>query len=51
LSTIQHADQILVLSRGEIVERGRHEELMSLGGIYQKMYQLQLGQISDNVNV
>jgi ATP-binding cassette subfamily B protein len=51
LSTIQHADQILVLSRGEIVERGRHEELMNLGGIYQKMYQLQLGQISDNVNV
>ncbi|GAA4713320.1 ABC transporter ATP-binding protein [Brevibacillus fulvus] len=43
LSTIQHADQILVLSRGEIAERGTHEELMQQGGIYQKMYQLQLG--------
>jgi ATP-binding cassette subfamily B multidrug efflux pump len=49
LSTIQHADQILVLSRGEVVERGTHEELMSLNGIYQKMYQLQQGPISDKV--
>lgn len=43
LSTIQHADLILVLSRGEVVERGTHEELMLQGGIYHKMYQLQLG--------
>jgi ATP-binding cassette subfamily B multidrug efflux pump len=49
LSTIQHADQILVLSRGEVVERGTHEELMSLNGMYQKMYQLQQGSISDKV--
>jgi ATP-binding cassette subfamily B multidrug efflux pump len=49
LSTIQHADQILVLSRGEVVERGTHDELMAQHGLYQKMYQLQQGQISATV--
>lgn len=44
LSTIREADQILVLHRGEIVERGNHEELMSLEGRYYKMYQLQKGE-------
>lgn len=43
LSTIRTADQILVLDRGRIVERGNHEELMRLGGKYYAMYQLQLG--------
>jgi len=43
LSTIRSADQILVLHRGEIVERGSHEELMALEGRYYKMYQLQQG--------
>ncbi|MGD8190859.1 ABC transporter ATP-binding protein [Brevibacillus ginsengisoli] len=51
LSTIQHADQILVLSRGEIIERGNHEELMANGGLYYKMYQLQLGQVAERVDV
>lgn len=41
LSTIQNADQILVLNKGEIVERGTHDELIRLGGIYNNMYQLQ----------
>lgn len=41
LSTIQDADLILVLNRGEIVERGTHDELIRKGGIYEKMYQLQ----------
>jgi ATP-binding cassette subfamily B multidrug efflux pump len=50
LSTIQHADQILVLSRGEVVERGTHEELMEQDGLYQKMYQLQQGQVSVKVS-
>jgi ATP-binding cassette, subfamily B, multidrug efflux pump len=41
LSTIQDADLILVLHRGEIVERGTHQELLAKQGLYHKMYQLQ----------
>lgn len=37
LSTVQHADQILVLQDGEIVERGRHEELEKQAGLYARM--------------
>ncbi len=37
LSTVRNADQILVLDRGEIVERGRHGELFEMGGIYTKL--------------
>ncbi|QHT59808.1 ABC transporter ATP-binding protein [Paenibacillus lycopersici] len=43
LSTIRAADQILVLDRGRIVERGDHDELMKHGGKYFAMYQLQQG--------
>lgn len=38
LSTVQNADQILVLDSGKIVERGTHDELMELNGLYAKMY-------------
>jgi ATP-binding cassette subfamily B multidrug efflux pump len=44
LSTIKNADQILVLDRGEIVERGNHNDLMNHRGKYYQMYQLQQGQ-------
>lgn len=37
LSTVRHADQILVLDKGQIVERGRHEELMAKGGRYTEL--------------
>jgi ATP-binding cassette subfamily B protein len=43
LSTIQDANQILVLQRGEIVERGTHQELLAIQGLYHKMYLLQQG--------
>lgn len=41
LSAIQHAHQIIVMNDGTIVEKGSHEELMELQGIYYEMYQLQ----------
>ena len=42
LSTVRHADQILVLERGKITERGRHEELLSRGGLYAELCQSSL---------
>jgi ABC-type multidrug transport system fused ATPase/permease subunit len=41
LSTIKRADEIIVLSKGQIKERGTHDELMSAGGIYFKLSSLQ----------
>jgi subfamily B ATP-binding cassette protein MsbA len=45
LSTIVHADQILFLDRGEIVERGTHAELLSTRGAYHRLYSLQFGSL------
>jgi len=42
LSTIQHADKIIVMHKGEIRESGSHQELLQLGGMYKKLYDLQL---------
>lgn len=41
LSTIQHADQIIVLQNGEVIETGNHQELLKKKGYYYKLYQLQ----------
>ena len=41
LSTVLAADQILVIDRGRIVERGRHAELLALGGLYARLYREQ----------
>jgi ATP-binding cassette subfamily B protein len=43
LSTIQHADEILVLHHGTVRERGTHRELLTAGGLYEKLYMLQIG--------
>jgi ATP-binding cassette, subfamily B, multidrug efflux pump len=45
LSTIKDADQIVVLDKGRVLEKGSHDALMSLGGKYYEMYQSQLVQI------
>jgi ABC-type multidrug transport system fused ATPase/permease subunit len=46
LTTIHRADKIVVLNRGRVVDVGKHEELMSRGGIYHDLYELQF---SDDV--
>ena len=42
LSTIQHADKIIVMHKGEIYESGSHQELLQREGMYKKLYDLQL---------
>jgi subfamily B ATP-binding cassette protein MsbA len=41
LSTVQHADEIIVLHKGEIAERGSHNELMALQGVYRRLHDMQ----------
>jgi ABC-type multidrug transport system fused ATPase/permease subunit len=41
LSTVMHADKIVVLEKGKIIEIGKHQELIAKGGLYAKLIQLQ----------
>ena len=43
LSTVQYAGEILVLHHGVLRERGTQEDLLAQGGLYEKLYHLQLG--------
>ncbi len=49
LSTVQRADVILVMEKGKIVERGTHDELLALGGLYHKLYKVQFRQQKGNL--
>ena len=49
ISSVKHADLILILEDGKIVERGTHEELIRLGGRYYKIYETQFGNFFDNL--
>ncbi len=46
-STVLHADRILVLDRGRIVDIGTHQELVNRGGLYRKLYELQFSDDGD----
>jgi len=51
LSTILAADVILVVNKGEIVERGTHQELLELGGLYARLYNEQFSQSSQEESI
>jgi subfamily B ATP-binding cassette protein MsbA len=44
LSTVEHADRIVVLSHGRIAEIGSHAELLAAGGLYASLYRLQFAE-------
>jgi ABC-type multidrug transport system fused ATPase/permease subunit len=50
LSTIRHADQIVVIKNGRIAEQGNHDDLIELGGEYERLYRFQFGPADPTVN-
>ncbi|MCW4026774.1 MAG: ATP-binding cassette domain-containing protein, partial [Candidatus Bathyarchaeota archaeon] len=51
LSTVVNADKIIVLDKGRIVERGNHNDLVSKGGLYRRLYQMQFTDIEEPVEI
>jgi ATP-binding cassette subfamily B protein len=47
LSTVRSADEILVMDRGQIVERGTHDDLLAQGGLYAELHETQFGEADD----
>jgi subfamily B ATP-binding cassette protein MsbA len=45
LSTVEHADRIVVLAHGRIAEIGSHAELLATGGLYASLYRLQFAEV------
>ena len=50
LSSLMHADEILFLDAGRIVEHGSHEELLAQGGRYRRLFDLQMGVARQNAD-
>ncbi|GMQ82219.1 MAG: ABC transporter ATP-binding protein [Rhodothermia bacterium] len=50
LSTVQHANQILVMHRGEVRERGSHQQLLAQDGLYRRLYELQYREQEQSVS-
>ncbi|MBO6795174.1 MAG: ATP-binding cassette domain-containing protein [Balneolaceae bacterium] len=50
LSTVQHADRILVMDKGAIIEEGTHPKLIEKGGLYSHLYELQFRDLENSVN-
>ena len=54
MSTVRRADLILVMDQGRIIERGKHEELLTMDGLYREIYELQLSkqkEMSEGANI
>ena len=51
LSTIRNADRIFALTGGSILEEGRHEELLTKGGEYSRLYELQFAHLQQPVSI
>ena len=51
LSTIQHSDNIILLSKGQIIEQGNHAQLLALGGFYHHLYSCQFAGVTEGTEV